>query len=77
VNQLEAELRSVKCATCGVEVRVRKNSLAHTSVQWTDAAVRGCVEFTARHSALVATCSALRASVEDAVRAGRLEISDA
>jgi hypothetical protein len=77
MTPLEAGLHPVNCATCGVEVKVRKNSLAHTSVQWTEAAVRGCVEFPTRHSALVATCTALRASIESAVRAGQLEISDA
>jgi hypothetical protein len=66
----------VECAQCGVVVRVAKFSLQHTSVQWTSQAVRGCEEFVAAggNSALIATCSSLRDSIEDAVAGGRVEV---
>lgn len=69
----------VECGRCGAVVEVAKFSLAHTSVQWTPEAVPRCAEFSAalaagRPSALVATCSSLRASIEDAVAGGRVEV---
>jgi hypothetical protein len=64
----------VECAQCGVVVRVAKFSLQHTSVQWTQQAVRGCTEFSGGNSALIATCASLRDSIEDAVAGGRVEV---
>ena len=61
---------------CGDTVMVRKNSLAHTTVQWTSET--HCAEFalapdlTAR--ALTSTCHAMRSSIDAAVRAGRIEV---
>jgi hypothetical protein len=72
--QLEDRLTEVTCDVCAAHVRVRKSSLAQTTVQWSVPAVRRCTEFAgqARPSALVATCLALRDSIDRAVREGRL-----
>jgi len=55
---------------------VAKFSLQHTSVQWTEQAVRGCDEFAAAggNPALIPTCASLRDSIEDAVAGGRVEV---
>lgn len=79
-SHLEDGLRELCCAHCGAQVRVKKNSQLHTSVQWSVRAVRECAEFAARRSAgepseLVATCVKLRDSIEWAVRDGRLDVS--
>ncbi len=63
----------------GCVVEVAKFSLQHTSVQWTAQAVLRCAEFGAGgiprpHSALIATCSSLRASIDAAVHWGQVEI---
>lgn len=70
----------VACDECGAEVRVRKLSMAHTSVQWGGCAASQCAEFAARSDpgrprALVPTCVRLRASIDRAVRDGRLTIT--
>ncbi len=69
----------VACGRCGAEVQVAKFSVQHTSVQWTAEAVLRCAEFSAHvadggSSALIATCASLRASIDAAVAAGRVEI---
>ncbi|HEX9032985.1 MAG TPA: hypothetical protein VF834_14190 [Streptosporangiaceae bacterium] len=69
----------VTCERCGAVVEVAKFSPQHTSIQWTADAVLRCAEFAAaraagRPSALVATCASLRASIEDAVTVGRVEV---
>jgi len=66
----------VTCAQCGVVVKVSKFSLQHTSVQWSEGAVRGCAEFAraGRDSALIPTCASLRDSIDDAVAGGRVEV---
>ena len=69
----------VECGRCGAVVQVAKFSVAHTSVQWTGEAVLRCAEFAAavtagRASALIASCASLRASIDDAVAAGRVEV---
>jgi hypothetical protein len=61
-------------------VLAAKFSPQHTSVQWSAEAVRACSEFSAlvslgRPSALVEGCGSLRDSIDDAVMAGRLEVS--
>jgi hypothetical protein len=71
---------AVECGRCGASVLAAKFSAQHTSVQWTDAAVRACVEFMAfsalgRPSALVEGCGSLRDSIDAAARTGRLEVS--
>jgi hypothetical protein len=77
---LEGGLENLACDDCGVQVRVKKISPQHTSVQWSTLAVRGCPEFAARTAdgrptALVATCAKLHDSIERAAREGRLDIS--
>jgi hypothetical protein len=69
----------VACKRCGGSVEVAKFSLQHTSVQWTRESVLRCAEFSAHvadggSSALVATCASLRASIDDAVKNGRVEV---
>jgi hypothetical protein len=67
----------VECARCGAAVLAVKFSAQHTSVQWSAGAVGLCSEFSMarRPSALVEGCASLRSSIEDAVAAGRLEVS--
>ena len=76
---LEAGLVPVECAACGTWVRVKKLSRQQTTVQWTRPAVLACVEFADpsddRPNALIPTCTQLRASIDRAVRDGRLEIT--
>jgi hypothetical protein len=69
----------VECGRCGAGVLAAKFSPQHTSVQWTEAAVRACAEFMAfaelgRASALVEGCGSLRDSIDAAVKDGRLEV---
>ena len=69
---LEGGYAELSCARCYAQVRVRKSSPQQTSVQWTTDATRQCpIEL----SALVPACPDLRASIDDAVRAGKLEVS--
>jgi len=78
---VEIGLTPVTCVTCGVEALVKKNSRKHTSVQWDADGVAACPEIAAARAAdpnaLVLGCSKLRASIEDAVRDGRVVIPDA
>ena len=66
----------VICRTCANHVLVQKNSLAHTVVQWGDAS--RCAEFAlldgleARATSPI--CHELRASIEEAVATGDIEI---
>ncbi|HKT00363.1 MAG TPA: hypothetical protein VJT31_12590 [Rugosimonospora sp.] len=73
---LEDGLVDVGCDDCGACVRVKKMTEAHTSVQWTGPAAGLCAEFATAGvpRALVPTCVKLRASIERAVREGRLMI---
>jgi hypothetical protein len=78
---LEAGLTPVGCHGCANEVLVKKNSPAHTSIQWLTDPATTCPEFTARvHagelSARIDTCPKLRASIELAVADGSLEVPD-
>jgi hypothetical protein len=68
---------AVECGRCGAAVLAAKFSPQHTSVQWTAAAVRACLEFAGagRPSALVEGCGSLRDSLDAAVAAGRLKVS--
>jgi hypothetical protein len=80
-DHLTGGLRPVRCAVCTGVVLVKKNSLAHTSIQWSPAALAGCVEFTGaradgQDSALVETCHTLMASVDRAVRDGVVPVPD-
>ncbi|QLL05700.1 ferredoxin [Mycobacterium vicinigordonae] len=68
------------CRSCGAQVLVRKSSWNQTSVQWNADASAACVErreaerISSHHRAHFLVCSALRASIEDAVAAGELPI---
>jgi len=69
----------VACRRCGTVVEVAKFSPQHTSVQWTPEGVLGCAEFSPRVatgevSALIASCSSLRMSIEAAVCDGRVQV---
>jgi hypothetical protein len=71
--------REVQCARCAAVVLAAKFSPQQTSVQWTADAVRGCAEFAARvaggqQTALIDGCASLRASIDAAVRDGRLPV---
>jgi hypothetical protein len=66
---LEHGMREVHCVHCAGCVLVRKNSWAHTSIQWTADAVRRCPSFTA-HSG----CPHLGRSIDQAIAVGRLQV---
>jgi hypothetical protein len=68
---VEIGLAPVQCATCGVEVGVKKNSSKHTSVQWTASAMAGCTQY-----AGTLGCPRLRESIETAVADGRVVVPD-
>ena len=78
---LEVGLAPVTCRACGIEALVKKNSQKHTSVQWPPGGVASCPEIGAQRAAdpnaLILGCSRLKASIEDAVRDGRMVIPDA
>ncbi|WP_369199604.1 hypothetical protein [Streptomyces sp. PU-14G] len=67
-------LEPVTCRTCSTQVLVEKRSLPHTTVQWTCSTTR-CPELAGRGPAGVAVCTRLRASIEGAVREGRLRVT--
>ena len=71
-------LQPVTCAACGTQVRVRKNSLTQTTVQW-QGPTEDCPELRARrdageHTGRVAQCEQLRTSIDEAVAAGTLTV---
>ncbi len=67
----------VACERCGVTVLVKKNSLAHTVVQWTGPG-DACDGMTDVETQPIAeTCVFLRASIEAQVRSGNLVPADA
>lgn len=75
----EARLVEVGCRDCPVCVRVKKNSDHHTSTQWGEHGQDLCPEFRrmaeepgGRH--VHARCERLAASIEEAVREGRVPI---
>jgi hypothetical protein len=77
---LTAGLRPVECRACGTCVLVKKNSLKHTSVQWTSDASVSCPEFAARAAggarpALLDSCGRLAESITAAVEDGLLEVA--
>lgn len=72
-------MQELTCNTCRTAVLVEKFSPSHTSVQWLDDAAATCPRFAeliAAGEALSAipTCTALRATIEDAARAGQLAV---
>ncbi|OBG38336.1 ferredoxin [Mycobacterium alsense] len=83
-NRLEeAPMVPVACRRCGARVLARKGSWSQTSVQWSADATARCAERAEaqRISApggrgVFLVCSALSASIADAVRRGALSIVD-
>ena len=79
----DAPMTVVRCRRCAAHLLARKSSWNQTSVQWDAAASAGCLE---RNDAeplaadgghgMFLACSALSASITDAVRDGELPIVD-
>ncbi len=74
-----ARLTEVACLDCLARVGVKKNSEHHTSIQWSTEALAACQEFARMSSqpggrSVYAGCPRLVASIEAAVRDGRLPI---
>jgi len=74
-----AKLTEVACLDCLATVRVKKNSEHHTSIQWSEEAVRACPEFTRMTGRrdgrpLHQGCPRLVASIEAAVKDGAIPI---
>jgi hypothetical protein len=74
-----ARLVEVACLDCMARVGVKKNSDHHTSIQWTDRALADCQEFAKMSAepggrAVHSGCPRLVASIEAAVRDGRVPI---
>jgi len=66
-------LTTVSCMDCLVSVEVRKNSEHQTAIQWAPDAQGMCPEM-ARRAGIHESCPRLRASIEAAVREGRLPV---
>jgi len=78
-EHLDGGLTEVTCPACGVTVRAKKNSMLHTSVQWTRQAVEGCAEFAGRRArgeptALVPGCARLLDSINRAASTDLLDV---
>lgn len=75
---LEGRMAEVTCGECSATVLVRKHSEFHTSIQWSADAVARCAVFagTARSGGreVHESCPRLRASIEQAVKTGRLAL---
>lgn len=74
-----ARLAEVACLDCLAKVGVKKNSEHHTSIQWDAEALEACAFFAHRSAAGEARrihegCPRLVASIEAAVREGRVTI---
>lgn len=72
-------MQEVLCRRCATTVLVRKNTLTQTSIQWLGDAGETCTELAEQRtagtpSARVPGCTALRESIEEAVRDGRLQV---
>jgi len=75
---LEGHLVEVACLDCLAQVKVRKQSEFHTSIQWSDEALQHCHEIGRARSegGLVVTksCNRLKESIARAVLEGQIEI---
>ena len=74
-----AQLTEVACLDCLAKVMVKKNSDHHTSIQWSEEAVRACPEFTRMTGTpdgrpLYKGCSRLAGSIDAAVRDGDVPV---
>ena len=72
-------MQELVCRRCATTVLVRKNTLTQTSIQWLGDAGETCTELAEQRAAgtptgLVSGCTALRESIDDAVREGRLQV---
>ena len=72
-------LVEVACGQCAARVMVRKNSEHHTSIQWSEEAVRACAYFAELDDSeagrpVHSACPRLTASIEYAVSEGVLPI---
>lgn len=81
VEFLTAGLRPLSCHSCGTCVLVKKNSVQHTSIQWTTDAARSCPVFAEKaaagaQTALLDTCDRLGDSIAEALREGLLEVPE-
>jgi hypothetical protein len=79
-DERHATVAEMTCDRCGAVVWVTKFSPQHTSVQWSPGATACCAEFSLRASAgertaLIESCSSLRASIGRAVAEGRVEVT--
>lgn len=79
----EMPMVPVACGSCGARVLVRKSSWNQTSVQWNADATARCAERadaqkidTPGSRGVFIVCSALSASILDAVRQGNLSVVD-
>lgn len=78
---LTTGLTPVSCASCAMEVLVRKASRAQTSIQYQTPPARSCPEFAARVaagelSARIDTCPRLRVAIDHAVATGAVAVPD-
>ena len=78
---LAGGLRPHACASCDTRVLVKKNSVKHTSIQWTTDA-GSCPVFAqevaeGRNTSLLDTCPKLVDSIDAAVRDGEVGVLDA
>jgi hypothetical protein len=74
-----ARLVEVACLDCLASVGVKKNSEHHTSIQWTTESLRECQVFSRMADEpggrrVHASCPRLAASIDAAVREGRVSI---
>ena len=72
----------VTCRRCGTVVGVRKNSASQTSIQWRGDSASTCTELAQRraagqHPALVPKCQSLTESIDEAVQAGLVPVTEA
>ncbi|WP_216205873.1 hypothetical protein [Amycolatopsis aidingensis] len=79
---LSGGLRPHHCASCGTCVLVKKNSMQHTSIQWTTDPATSCPVFAERvaggaNTALLDTCEKLADSIAQAAWDGSLEVGGA
>ncbi|WP_445165479.1 ferredoxin [Mycolicibacterium sp. Dal123E01] len=78
----DAPMVSVGCRECGARVEVRKSSWEQTSVQWNADATAACVQrksaqaLAGHGSGVFLVCSALRDSIDEAVRRGQVRVLD-
>ncbi|WP_072686912.1 hypothetical protein [Rhodococcus marinonascens] len=76
---LDNGMSEVECRACGNCVLVRKNSLAHTSIQWTTDPAKSCPTFRdtvgdGQSSAPRDGCPRLQESIDHAVTEGVIEV---